>query len=257
MLAAVDVSVAVAGRCLLHDVSVTLRPGRLTAVLGPNGAGKSTLLGVLAGDRAIAGGRVTLAGRPIASATPAALARCRAVVVQQGGVAFGLTVGEAVALGRLPFTGAAGRANATAIAAARRALELDPLWDRACDALSGGERQRVQIARATAQLWRADDDAESRCLLLDEPTAALDIAQQASVMAHVRRLVEGGVAALMITHDLNLAAAYATDGLLLAEGRVLAAGALDAILTPSLIARCYGAPVELVRRADGRLGILS
>ena len=246
------------GRLLLDNVSLVLRPGTLTAVLGPNGAGKTTLLRVLAGELTPDAGRVAWDGRPVLEMDRLTLARRRAVLGQHQGLEFGLEVADVVALGRLPYARTpAARDDRAAVAAARDAFALDPFWRRRYPSLSGGERQRVQLARVAAQLWRPGPRGASGslALFLDEPTAALDLAQQGVALQFARRAARAGAAVFVVLHDLNQAA-KADQVILLVEGRVLAAGAVEDVLRRQTIETCFGVTVQEVPRPCGGIGFL-
>jgi iron complex transport system ATP-binding protein len=212
-------------------------------VLGPNGSGKSTLLRLLAGVLAPAAGVVTLDGDPLAAVPRKAAARRIALVHQQSDTQVELTVADIVALGRVPHRGPWSPASAADETAVRAALDRSGLADRAhrlWHTLSGGERQRVQIARALAQ--------EPRELLLDEPTNHLDIQHQLELLDLISGLRLTSVVAL---HDLNLAAAYCDQIVVLRQGRVVAAGDPGAVLTEELIADVYGVRAHITRPGPG------
>jgi iron complex transport system ATP-binding protein len=235
-----SVSLRRGARLVLDQVSCAALPGRVLAVLGPNGAGKSTLLRLLAGDFRPAAGSVTFAGRPLSAWSVGEIALRRAVVAQHSDLAFPFTVGEVVRLGRTPHPG---RGDAPADhAAAARALAAVDLSDRAAQSyptLSGGERQRVHFARALAQLDCAPSGP--RALLLDEPTASLDLAHQHSVLGLARDLARReNIAVFAVLHDLNLALAYADDLLALVAGRMVAAGPITTTLTTALVREVFG-----------------
>lgn len=238
MLECETLTVRAGWRVLLAEVDLRIAPGEVVAVLGENGAGKSTLLRVLAGERLWpalrASGWVRLNGRPIERYDVRACARLRAVLPQQAEAAFSFTALEVAALGRYAFGGD----GLVDRAVARQALALADaahLADRELPTLSGGERARVHMAAAFAQLWERECD-QPRYLLLDEPTAALDLAHQHDLLAGVRGFAaERGIGVLAILHDLNLAAQYADRVFLLREGRLLAQGAPAQVLTPERI----------------------
>lgn len=231
-LAADRVSWSAGGALVLDGVSLTPRPGAVTGVLGPNGSGKSTLLRLLAGVLAPASGVVTLDGGPLGDVPRRTAARRIALVHQQADAQVELTVADVVRLGRTPHRRAWSAASAADEAAVRDALARTGLADHAdrlWHTLSGGERQRAQIARALAQ--------EPRELLLDEPTNHLDIQHQLELLDLVSGLDLTSVVAL---HDLNLAAHYCDQVVVLRGGRVVAAGEPGAVLTEELIADVYG-----------------
>ncbi|MES2639989.1 MAG: ATP-binding cassette domain-containing protein [Myxococcota bacterium] len=214
----------------LDGVDLHVRKGELCVLVGPNGAGKSTLLAALAGDLRAERGAVTLAGRALSRWDRRALARRRAVVLQQVPAAFPLTVAEVVSLGRLPH-GDERRAD-TIVARALSEVGLLGFAARLYPTLSGGERQRVQIARAFAQL----DGVIDPVLLLDEPTAAADLAWQERLLAGLRARADAGATVVVVLHDLNLAVRWAHAIVLLSNGWVAAAGATDVLTAPRLSA---------------------
>lgn len=228
-----------AGRArLLDGVSLALAPGELLAVAGPNGAGKSTLLRVLEGDLAPARGEVLLHGRPLGAHRPLELARLRAVLPQETALAFPFSVDEVVRMGRWPWPADPARDEAL-VGAALDACDVRTLVDRRVPTLSGGERTRVALARVLAQ--------DTAIVLLDEPTAALDLRHQEAVLRAARARADDGRAVLAVLHDLNLAAAWADRIVLLDRGTVCAAGLAGDVLTGDLLSRLYGAPVLVSR----------
>jgi heme transport system ATP-binding protein len=259
MLETQDVWVEAGGQALLAGIAAAFVPGQVTAIIGPNGAGKTTLFRVLSGEIAPTRGEARLDGRSLRSFSAAALARRRAVVPQASAVAFPFTAREVVLLG-VTVPGFQ-LADAAARAEADRALDdmgMLGFADRLYPTLSGGERQRVHIARALCQLALAPlDRKETRCLLLDEPTASLDLAHQGHVLAAMRRQAGRGCIVLAILHDLNLAAAIADRLVLLARGRVMAAGPPRDVLQDELLSASYGCRVMANRvPADGRPFVL-
>ena len=231
---------SMAGRWLVRDASISVEPGHLLALLGPNGSGKSTLLRLLAGVWAPSAGTVTLDGAPLARVPRRALARAVALVPQDTHIAFAFSVREIVAMGRHAHLGRFERERASdraAIAEAMARADVAGIADRDATELSGGERQRVLIARSLA--------TEARHLLLDEPTASLDVAHALDVLALCRRLADDGHAVAVALHDVNLARRYATDAVLLREGAVVASGPADRVLTPALVGDVFGVRVSI------------
>ncbi|MBP2227859.1 iron complex transport system ATP-binding protein [Azospirillum agricola] len=251
MIEARGIDVRQGRRRVLHGVDATVRAGRVLALLGPNGAGKSTLLAAMAGDLRPSAGSLTFEGRPLAAWSPRDLARRRAVLPQHATAAADFLVEEVVALGRLPFARSAEALDdRDAVAAVLRDSGADSLAGRRYGALSGGERQRVQWARLLAQLWsRAPRPA---AVLLDEPTAAMDMVHQTGVLRQAAALARRGLAVAVVLHDVNAAALHADDALLLRDGRVVGAGPVGGLLQPGPLADCFGVPVERLTRADGR-----
>ncbi|MBO9577420.1 MAG: heme ABC transporter ATP-binding protein [Microbacteriaceae bacterium] len=240
------VSVDTGGRTILDDVTFEVVPGALLALVGPNGAGKSTLLGVLAGELAPSRGTVRLGERRLRELRHLERSRARAVLTQENAVSFPFSVRDVVEMGRAPWARLASLAeDEAAIDAAIDATDIRHLLTRTYPSLSGGERARVSLARVLVQ--------DTPIVLLDEPTAALDLGHQEDVMRVARRLARAGRAVVVVLHDLSLAAAYADRIALLADGRLAAIGAPDAVLTPELIARVYRVDVDIVRHEGAPL----
>lgn len=241
-LTARDLSFAYSSERVLDGVSLELEPGRLIGVIGPNGAGKSTLVGLLSGLLTPCSGGVTCGGRPLSAWKRRDLARRLAVVPQSPNLPESFTVGEIVLLGRTPYLGLLGNESARDRELAKQAMERTQTWHlagRLTGTLSGGERQRVVVARALAQ--------EPSILLLDEPTTHLDVNHQVALITLVKRLViEDGLAALAILHDLNLASLYCDELVLLAHGRIQARGRPHEVLTQERIAGAYGTDVVVL-----------
>jgi iron complex transport system ATP-binding protein len=229
----------------LAGVSLSLRPGELVSVVGPNGSGKTTLLGALVGTRRLDEGTVEVEGRPLHQWTPRELARVIGVVTQREEILFPLTVRETVELGRYAHLGplaAPREVDHLAVLDALKRADVATLADRHTDTLSGGEWQRVRVARALAQ--------NPRVLLLDEPTAALDIRHEMEVFELVRKLAGEGIATLLVTHHLNLAARYADRLLLLDQGRVVAEGPPAGVLRPEIVSPVFQWPVAVTSWSD-------
>ncbi len=259
MIQATGISVLAGRRRLLDGVDISVHPGRVMALIGPNGAGKSTLISVLAGERKPESGYVLFGGTPLDRIAPGALARHRAVLLQDSSLDFAFTAEEVVELGRLPYAGTQEQfADADAIREAARLAGIGPFLSRSYQTLSGGEKQRVQFARAIAQIWRRDEKAESepRFLILDEPTSALDLRHQRLVLDVARRLADEGVGVLAAIHDINLASAYADDVALLKAGRLVASGKTDEVLTATALGVCFDVEVEILTRGNGQRAIL-
>lgn len=241
VLRAEHISVRVGERALLDGVSVTAEAGHLTVIAGPNGAGKSTLLKVLAGDLEPASGTVTLGDRGLGRYSPRELALQRAVLPQQTLLTFAFTVQEIVMMGRHPHHGTPNgdrAANQRAVQEAMAATETTNMAERSFPTLSGGEQTRTSLARVLAQ--------ETPVILLDEPTAALDIRHQHLVLGVARDLVRSGAAVVVVLHDLNLAAVYADQIILLDGGVVAASGHPHDVLTAERLRRVFACPVAVV-----------
>lgn len=260
MIRAEALTILAGRKRLLSGVDAAVRPGRVTALIGPNGAGKSTLISVLAGERQPDEGEVWLEAVSLRHAPQRELAQRRAVLLQNTVLDFAFTAEEVVELGRLPHSGTPRQFDdGTAVAAACRLTGIDAFRNRSYQTLSGGEKQRVQFARAIAQIWRRPGEAETgpRYLLLDEPTSALDLRHQRAVLDVARRLADDGVGVLAAIHDLNLASAYADDVILLRDGRVLASGPADEIMTGDKLGACFDVKIEILTRENGLRAILA
>lgn len=224
---------------VLDGVDLDVRTGEVLALVGPNGAGKSTLLAALAGDVVPGAGRVELLGRPLADWRLGDLARERAVLTQEHAVAFPFPVAEVVAMGRAPWRGRPEEDDDVAIVAeSMGACDIGHLGSRSFGRLSGGEKARSALARVLAQ--------RTGIVLLDEPTAALDLGHQESVLARARALADAGGAVVVVLHDLTLAAAWSDRVVLLAGGRVAAEGAPVQVFDAALLSRVYATPVEVL-----------
>jgi iron complex transport system ATP-binding protein len=245
MLEATDISFAYvrsgAAQRVLDGVSLEVGRGSVVGLLGPNGSGKTTLLRILAGVLQPQSGTVTIDRRPIAQMTRRDLARRVAVVPQETHSTFDFSVMDMVLMGRYPHLGAFELEGPGDQAIARDALAAtgtEALETRPFGTLSGGEKQRVVIASALAQA--------SDMLLLDEPTAALDLGYQFEITALLRRLnAERGTTMIVSTHDLNLAAALCERVVLLKQGRVVAHGATEATLTAEHIRLLYDVDADV------------
>jgi iron complex transport system ATP-binding protein len=239
-------SVTLGGQPILREVSLDVPAGGLVGVLGPNGSGKTTLFRTLSGAVRPSAGEVSLGGRRVSDYRAAALARRLAVVPQDTNLALDYRVIEVVLMGRYPHLGPfeiEGPRDLTSAGAAMDATGTAHLAERAFSTLSGGERQRVVIASALAQLGEGTADAgvPGRVLVLDEPTASLDLRYQLEVATLLRRLHDRqDITIVLSTHDVQFAARLCSDLVLLGGGRVLAHGAPAAVLTPSAIAELYG-----------------
>lgn len=258
MLQAHGIAVQRGERQILADIDLSLPAGQVIGVLGANGAGKSTLLAALAGELSPSAGRITLNGRPLSAWSVAELARCRAVLPQSPSLQFDLPVATVIGMGAYPHARHARTGTPpahhhdtaqAAIAEDQRILQrvlaladVQDLYERRYRRLSGGEQQRVHLARVLYQLLLARQGYnEYRVLMLDEPTASLDPRHQLHLLSAVHTLAhEENVAALVIVHDLNLAAGCCDRLLLLGQGRVAACGTPAQVLTPDTLRQVYG-----------------
>ena len=235
---------------VLKGVSLDVIAGEVLALVGPNGAGKSTLLSALAGDLTPHAGSIELDGRPIGDWTHTDMSRRRAVLPQQHRLGFGFTVTEVVRMGRAPWA-RTDRClhDEQAIARAMEICDVEDFADRSFASLSGGEQARVALARVLAQ--------ETSTIMLDEPTAALDLQHQETVMQIAAARAAAGSGVVVVLHDLGLAAAYSDRVALLSGGEMIACGRPDNVLTAGLLSEVYRYPVEVIRHPEtGRQLIL-
>ncbi|MFT2008016.1 heme ABC transporter ATP-binding protein [Pontibacter sp. 13R65] len=228
---------------VLDQVSLAIKPGVFTAVLGPNGAGKSTLLKVFSNELAPSAGEVSLNGKVLRQYEAQDLALLRAVLPQSTHINFPFTAREIVQLGRLPYQEPRHQTEAV-VEEVLTEVGIQALADRKYSTLSGGEQQRVQLARVMAQI--KSQTLAPRYLLLDEPTSSLDMAQQQSMLHLAKALSQQNVGVLAILHDLNLAAQYADELLLLKSGKTVAQGPVAEVLQEKILERTFSHPVQVV-----------
>ncbi|MBX7125468.1 MAG: heme ABC transporter ATP-binding protein [Cyclobacteriaceae bacterium] len=240
MLVASNLTVRVGQKELLKDVSVQFEAGQLNLVIGPNGAGKSTLIKALSGQVKPAAGSIRMHDRPLTEWSLGELARHRAVLSQNIDLAFPLTVQEVVMMGRYPhFQNKPGEKDHLAVQESMHYFDVSELSGRNYLTLSGGEKQRVHFARVAAQLWYQDGDVP-RHLLLDEPLTFLDVYHQFQFMHHIRELMgKGNWVVVGVVHDLNLAARFGDNLVLLHNGAVLAQGQPREVLTAHNVSQAY------------------
>ena len=237
VLAAIDAGVLVRDRWLLRGINLEIFSGEVVALAGPNGAGKSTLLKAFAGDTGLSEGMILLDGEPLARYGSRELALKRAVLPQQTVVEFAFTAREIVAMGRT----AQRRDDSHGPAVTRAMAQTDalPFETRIFPSLSGGEQSRVSLARVLVQ--------ETPILLLDEPTANLDLRHQEGVMTLARRIANRGGAVVVVAHDLNLAAAHADRVAMLVNGRLAAVGTPWDTLTAPLLSSVFSCAVSVTK----------
>lgn len=241
-LAAENLEIRYGRRVVLPDLTLHLPAGKVTAIVGPNGCGKSTLLGALARLLTPARGQVVVDGQVLAKLSPRQAALKLGLLPQTATAPEGLTVVDLVRFGRHPHQGLLRQwsaADQAAVAQALVAADVADLADRPVDHLSGGQRQRAWIALAIAQ--------EAPCLLLDEPTAFLDLGHQLEVYRLVRRLSEAGRTVVAVLHDLTAACRHADHLVAMKDGRVVAEGAPAEVVTPDLVRTLYGVACTLIR----------
>ena len=252
MFEARAISVRLGATSVLQSVDLTIRTGEVIAVCGPNGAGKSTLLATLAGDIRPQAGTVCIDGRPIKDMPAAELAARRAVLEQHPTLSAPFSIRELLSLSVPPQVPQHRLDDLI-----RRHLEAVGLLERIdcnCLTLSGGQRHRAHLARVLVQLDASE--AEASYLLLDEPTASLDLAHQIATLKIVRQTARAGAGVLLILHDLSLAAAYADRVVLMQHGRIVVDGPPIDVLTPTRLTDLYGTEIRVERGEDGAVRIL-
>lgn len=237
------------GKQLLKNVSLELRAGEVLALLGPNGAGKSTLLSVLSGDSPADSGTVRFLGQEISAWKITELARLRSVLLQENHLTFPFTAQEVVEMGRAPWRRTQFELeDEEAVAQAMSAADVTHLATRRVPSLSGGERARVAFARVLA--------SRTGVLMLDEPTAALDLAHQESVLSLARERAAAGDAVVVVLHDLNLAAAFADRIALLRQGELVSCAAVRDVIQAEIISAVYEIDVEVIPHPLNGSGIV-
>jgi iron complex transport system ATP-binding protein len=250
LVVAHDVTVELGGRPIVRGIDLDVRAGEVVALVGPNGSGKSTLLGALARDLPVAGGAVELVGEPLSAWNHTELAMRRAVLPQHPIVTFPFTVGQIVQMGRAPWLGSPREDDdEREITSALDVMDVAALRHRGFTSLSGGEQARVMLARVLAQ--------RAQLLLLDEPTAALDLHHQEVVLVTARSAAARGDGVLVVLHDLGSAAACADRVALLSEGSLVACGPPSEVLAPELLSQVYRHEVDvLAHPVTGELLVL-
>lgn len=244
------VSFAFERQPVLRKVDLQAKPKELLGIIGPNGSGKTTLLQLMSGALTPTQGAVYLDGEDLSKMPPSAIARRVAALEQEHEIAFGFLVREVVAWGRIPHQSRWRRWRETDAQAVEKALTLTDtlaLAERPLQALSGGERQRVFVAMALAQ--------DPQVLLMDEPTAHLDLKYQFEILSLAKRLAQRGLAVVVALHDLNLAARYADRLALLAQGNLVALGHPCEVLTEARIAQVWDIHAGVRRHAQGGLSV--
>lgn len=233
-----DVSVELEGRTIIRDVSIEVHPGEVLALVGPNGAGKSTVLSLMAGDLAPTRGSVALGGKEASRYRPEDAARLRSMLMQSNTVSFPFTVWEIVEMGRAPWARTPQYSeDAAAIADALEVADVAHLAKRRFTQLSGGEKARVSLARVLAQ--------RTPLVLLDEPTAALDLKHQEDVMHTVKTLATAGRGVVVVVHDLSVAAGYADRVAMMVHGELEAVGTATDVIRADRVSRVYGVKVDI------------
>jgi heme transport system ATP-binding protein len=258
MLVGRNITFRVGSKVLISDISASFAPGALHLLVGPNGAGKSTLVKVLARLLRPQTGTVEYEGVNVNQASEADLAKRRAVLSQAIEIAFPLTVREVVMMGRYPhFTGRPGPTDERIVDEVMQHFDVTEFEHRYYQTLSGGERQRVNFARVLAQLWDDGSVASCRYLFLDEPLTFLDIRHQIDFMKRIRSFTAAAnVVTVGVVHDLNLAARFADQILMLSGGRIVANGTPAEVLTAERIEQVFGVEPTMVQTQDSGIHLI-
>jgi iron complex transport system ATP-binding protein len=253
-----NITFRVGSKVLISDISASFAPGKLHLLVGPNGAGKSTLVKVLARLLRPQTGTVEYEGADVSQVSEAELAKRRAVLSQAIEIAFPLTVREVVMMGRYPhFSGRPGPTDEQIVDEVMQHFDVTEFEHRYYQSLSGGERQRVNFARVLAQLWHHDSVSSCRYLFLDEPLTFLDIRHQIDFMKRIRNFTAGAdVVTVGVVHDLNLAARFADQILMLNGGRIVANGTPSEVLTTERIGHVFGIEPTMVQTGDSGVHLI-
>lgn len=227
----------------LQDINLNVEAGSVSVIIGPNGAGKTSLLRLVCGDMQSSSGEVLLNGRPVSSWPVEQRATILSVLPQRSSIEFPFTVEEVVRMGRIPHNSGF-RRDSEIISGALALVDCAHLAQRFYINLSGGEKQRVQLARVAAQIWDSSE-LGGRCLVLDEPSASLDMAHQEVIVNMLRFFTKQGAGVLMVLHDLNLAAKNADQLLLIDKGRCVKSGSLEQVLQEDVLSSVFMIPTHV------------
>jgi len=238
-----QVSASIGSLLSLQNISLEIEAGTVSVIIGPNGAGKTSLLRLVCGDIAPSSGRVLLNNSPVSQWPVRRRAAVFAVLPQRSSIEFPFTVEEVVRMGRIPHD-CGYRRDSEIVQSALALVDCAHLGQRFYTNLSGGEKQRVQLARVAAQIWDASPFGD-RCLILDEPSASLDLAHQEVVSHMLQFFTAQGAGVLMVLHDLNLAAKSADQLLLLDKGRLVKSGSLEQVLNEEVLSSVFMIPTHV------------
>lgn len=247
MLKIDSVGLTISAVPLLNNITIDCPRASVTALMGPNGAGKTSLLKVISGEHKASQGRVEINRLSREDWKPAEIAQFMSVLPQSSTLEFAFTAEEVVALGRTPHATGTVR-DAEIITAALARVDASYLAQRSFVQLSGGEKQRVQLARVLAQIWDhcESEGATDGILLLDEPSAAFDLAHQLMLIEIVQQISAQGVTVVMVMHDLNLAAKCADQMVFMNCGHCTAVGTVTELLTPELIKKVFSVDAQVI-----------
>ena len=244
-LEAQHVTINVGSKTIVDSASVTVKSGCITVLVGPNGAGKSTLLGALSGHSALSGGRVLIAGKDLTQLAPNRLCNQRAVMLQSDNLVFDFTVDDVIRMGLVWQFEASEVEKSEVINDLAYKCEIDHLLSRSILTLSGGEKQRVHFCRCLVQVLGKHDSDTPKYLLLDEPTSSQDIANELRVLKLLKEMAtQREIGVFLIVHDLNLAAHFGDVFYIMKNGRLVANGERDAVMTEDILSSVYETPVK-------------
>ena len=244
-LEAQSVTVNVGVKTIVDCVSLTVEPGSTTVLVGPNGAGKSTLLGALSGHSALSGGRALIAGKDLTQLTPRQLSNQRAVMLQSDNLVFDFTVDDVIRMGLIWGFEASENEESEVINDLASKCGIDHLLSRSILTLSGGEKQRVHFCRCLVQIFGRRDSETTKYLLLDEPTSSQDIANELRLLELLKETaLQRDIGVFLIVHDLNLAAHFGDVFYVMKNGRLVANGDRDAVMTEDVLSSVYDTPVQ-------------
>ncbi len=252
VLEAQNVTINVGSKTIVDCVSLTVEPGSITVLVGPNGAGKSTLLGALGGHLALSSGRAIIAGRDLTQLTPKQLCNQRAVMLQSDNLVFDFTVNDVIRMGLVWQFAVSENEQNDVIGDLASKCGIVDLLSQSVLTLSGGEKQRVHFCRCLVQIWGKHDRDTRRYLLLDEPTSGQDIANELRVLRLVKEIAtERNIGIFLVVHDLNLAAHFGDIFYVMKEGRLVANGERDTVMTEDILSSVYETPVKTELTSSG------
>jgi iron complex transport system ATP-binding protein len=243
MIQAKNIHFSIGKKTILQNISLSIKPGSFTAAVGSNGAGKSTLLRIISGELQSNMGEMTINGTPIQAIKTIDLAKIRAVLNQKVSLSLPFRANEVVMLGRQPHQ-VSNQENLKIVDEVMKLTNTFHLRNRVYHTLSGGEQQRVQMARVLAQLH--DSKSLNTFLLLDEPTSSLDVSCQHLIFQIAKDLAKTGMGVFAIVHDLNLAAQYADEIILLKDGKIFSKGSPNQVLTEQILTEVFNYPIQVI-----------
>ena len=244
-LEARNVTINVGSKTIVDCASVTVESGRITVLVGPNGAGKSSLLGALSGHSAPSGGQAMIAGRDLSELTPNQLCNQRAVMLQSDNLVFDFSVNDVIRMGLVWQFEASETEKNEVINDLARKCGVEHLLRQSILTLSGGEKQRVHFCRCLVQVLGKHEKDNPKYLLLDEPTSGQDIANELRVLKLLEEIVtQREIGVFVIVHDLNLAAHFGDIFYIMKDGRLVADGERDAVMTENILSSVYETPVK-------------